>query len=449
MSNEQRRNSARIDKKQHFGWFVGQGFGVQGWGTPGYEWGFEWQKPDIWVDTARALERAGFDFFLLKDATIVQGYDELLDVSVGSAEGGPRHEPILLVPYLLAATKHIGIIPTLNSTHYDPYYAARQIATLYHFDSARVGLNVVTGIEPEALRNVTIASTPGGHDAAYRKSDEWAHVVKQLWSSWEDDAVVEDIEGYKYANGSKIHRIDHHGEFFDVAGPGVALPFKDAGPVLASPGSSSTGLDYAGKHSDVQFTFATTPEVVAANVHKIRKSATANGRNPDDVKVFSVISPRIVGSASEKDAVRNELASDGELRRLLSIQSVILKVDLASFDLDKPLPRELTDDPKTLAFLEKTLFASAKDPYAVPLRQLAHNSNHGGPGSLVGTPEEIADYIERFGEQAGHAGFLFNFNVDPTNVYKVLGDLVPVLRKRGILRREYAGDTLRTNLTDF
>lgn len=438
-----------MTKRQHFGWFDGQGFGVQGWGTPGVEWGFEWQRPDIWVDAVRTFERAGFDFFLLKDGTIVQGWDELPGVSLASAEGGPRHEPILLVPYLLQATSSIGIIPTLNSSHYDPYYAARQIATLYHFDSPRVGLNVVTGLEKEALRNMSTARPPADHESAYRRAHEWVDVVKGLWRSWEPEALVRDNDAFRYAEASRVHRIDHRGEFFDVSGPGVSLPFADQGPVLTSPGSSPTGLAYAGAHSDVQFTFATSADAVRRNVDALRGAALARGRAADAVKVFSVISPRIVGSDAERAAEQERLGSDAELRRLLSIQAVILKIDFTALDLGKPIPRDFVTDPGVLAFLRKTLFAGTEDPFSVPLRDLARSTVHGGPGSLIGTVEQIADHIESFGAASGHSGFLFNFNVDPTSVFRVLGDLVPELRRRGILRREHSGDSLRDNLCDF
>ena len=44
----------------HMGWFIAQGFGVHGWNQP---WsgsiGTEWTKPDLYIDLARAIERAG------------------------------------------------------------------------------------------------------------------------------------------------------------------------------------------------------------------------------------------------------------------------------------------------------------------------------------------------------------------------------------------------------
>ncbi|MFT4042701.1 MAG: NtaA/DmoA family FMN-dependent monooxygenase [Gordonia sp. (in: high G+C Gram-positive bacteria)] len=438
-----------MSSPQHFGWFVGQGFGVQGWGYDGWLWGHRWERPDVWIDAVRAAEAAGFDLFLFKDGTIVQAYDELPDTSVGSAEGGPRHEPMLLLPYLLQSTKRIAVLPTLNSTHYDPYHAARQIATLYHFEPGRVGLNIVTGVEKEAVRNIGTVREILSHDDAYAKADEWATILRRLWTSWDRDAVVADADHYRYALAERIHRIDYKGRFFDVAGPSVTLPFDDEGPVFSSPGSSELGLAYAGKHSDIQFSFGISAAHVRANREKIAAAAVAAGRGADSVKVFSVISPRIVDSADAKAAVVAELSSDDALRKRLSIISVILKVDFAALDLDKPIPARLLDDPVVGHTVGAAFLAGVDNPAQVPFRELVARSVHGAPGDLIGTPDEIADYIEAFGEESGHAGFLFNFNVDPWNVHNLLGRLVPVLKRRGILRSEFSGTSLRSHLSDF
>ena len=45
----------------HLGWFLGPGITIQGWNEPGFATGYDWTKPDIFVDAARAMERACFD----------------------------------------------------------------------------------------------------------------------------------------------------------------------------------------------------------------------------------------------------------------------------------------------------------------------------------------------------------------------------------------------------
>ena len=67
----------------------------------------------------------------------------------------------------------------------------------------------------------------------------------------------------------------------------------------------------------------------------------------------------------------------------------------------------------------------------------------------MGTAEEIADFIEEFGEEADNDGFIFSGDLHPVTIHRMLDELVPILRRRGILRRSYGAGGLRTNLRDF
>ena len=62
----------------HLGWFL-QGSSVQAWGEP---WtghiGTTWMVPDLFLDMARSLERACFDYILLEDCSYVgESYQRL------------------------------------------------------------------------------------------------------------------------------------------------------------------------------------------------------------------------------------------------------------------------------------------------------------------------------------------------------------------------------------
>ena len=134
-----------MTRLQHFGWFLARGFGPQGWGSPALDWDWDWTRPEVYQQGARELERAGFDFLLIEDAPSL-GSPETIDVRVRHAFGGPKHDPLLLAPYLFAATTHLGVIPTVNPAGVLPYTAARQLATLQHLSGDRLGINVVTDV---------------------------------------------------------------------------------------------------------------------------------------------------------------------------------------------------------------------------------------------------------------------------------------------------------------
>jgi hypothetical protein len=44
-------------------------------------------------------------------------------------------------------------------------------------------------------------------------------VVKALWDSWAEDAVIEDRDRSRYAKPERIRPINHKGEYYQVAGP--------------------------------------------------------------------------------------------------------------------------------------------------------------------------------------------------------------------------------------
>jgi len=118
-----------VTRLQHFGWFLARGFGPHGWGSPSLEWDWAWTRPDLYQQSARELEQAGFDFVLIEDAPSL-GSAATIDLRVRHAFGGPKHDPLLLAPYLFHATTHLGVIPTVNPAAVLPYTGARQFATL-------------------------------------------------------------------------------------------------------------------------------------------------------------------------------------------------------------------------------------------------------------------------------------------------------------------------------
>ena len=67
---------------------------------------------------------------------------------------------------------------------------------------------------------------------------------------------------------------------------------------------------------------------------------------------------------------------------------------------------------------------------------------------FVGTADELADRIEQLGDW-GNDGVLLWGDLHPVTVHRMLDDLVPILRRRGILREEYAAGGLRGNLRSF
>lgn len=434
---------------QHFGWFFARGFGPQGWGRPYWEWGYDWRRPEVYTQSARELDQAGLDLLIIEDA-ISLGTDETLDLRIRSAYGGPKHDPLLLTPYLFAATQNIGIAPTINTGATPPYLAARQAATLQHLSSDRFGLNVVTDVK--SARHFGLQELP--HDAAYDRAEEWISVVRRLWHSWDDGALVQDVAGSRFADASRVRPFHHSGEYFDVAGPLNAIPFENGDPTIISPGGSPRGLGFAGANSDVQLAIASLDtEKVRAYRASVHAAAVAQGRDPGEVKVLFAFTPEILDSAEEADRVvaASRHPDDATLRAVLAKQSSDLETDLESLDLDRPIDPSVFGQHVSQGSIG-SLFGGA-DIATTPLREIATRKARKGRiterDGWVGTAEEIADFIEQQGDDADNDGFLFWGDLHPVGVHGILDRLVPVLRRRGILRTEFGGGGLRANLRDF
>src|ERR1700722_9131099 len=118
----------------HSAWFISRGYGPKAWRT---NWAGSnperWMMPDLFVDLARAMARACFDYLIIEDSSNVPyTYQGSHDVYLRHAAATPKLDPAVLVPYLAQATKHLGLVPTLSTTEYPPYLLARQVNTLDH-----------------------------------------------------------------------------------------------------------------------------------------------------------------------------------------------------------------------------------------------------------------------------------------------------------------------------
>jgi FMN-dependent oxidoreductase (nitrilotriacetate monooxygenase family) len=430
---------------QHFGWFLGAGFGVQGWGDATYGIGYDWKQPAIYQDAARAFEAAGLDLFIIEDGvTVPDTYGGTAEVNLRDARFVPKHDPLPLVPYLLGATSKLGIVPTLSASFYEPFTAARLLSTLQHFANGRLGFNVVTSGSDIAAQNYGLDKQIE-HDLRYDRAQEWVDVVRKLWRSWDADAIVEDTERGVFADFTKVRTIDHEGDFFRVRGPLNTAPLESE-PVMVQAGASGRGQDFAGQNSDVILQLASTPERMTAYRDSIRAVAAAAGRNPDELKVLFVVNPIVTANAEETASIRARRAelTSAAIDEALQGISYLSGVDFKKFDLDAPLPELSTNSNQgTLDNFVKSA------PEGSTLREILQARANRDGLAVIGTADEIADHLGTLGEAVGGDGFLFTGQVHPAHVHRTLDPLVPALRRAGLLRTELGDGGLRANLTDF
>ena len=355
-----------------------------------------------------------------------------------------RLEPLTLLAALSMVTTHIGLAATLSTTYSDPYTVARQFSSIDHLSDGRAGWNIVTSPLEGSAANYSKPEHPQ-HDLRYRMAGEFVEITKGLWDSWEDDAFIRDKESGVFIDPSKMHRLDHKGEFYSVQGPLNISRSKQGSPVLIQAGSSEAGRGFAAKIADAIFTGQSTSSDAAGFYKDIKTRAEESGRDPRQVLILPGCSP-VVGDTHEEAAAKYQ-----EIANLVVIDDALNylgryfnDIDFSPYDLDEPFPdlgdfgrngwESTTDRIKQVAKEER-----------LTLREMALRSTT-PRNEFIGTPTQVADSMQKWFENGAADGFMLVPSVLPQGFNDFVEHVLPILKERGLFRTEYEADTLRGNL---
>jgi FMN-dependent oxidoreductase (nitrilotriacetate monooxygenase family) len=434
-------------KPFHLGWFL-QGSSAQAWGEP---WtghiGRDWMVPELFLDLARSLERACFDYVLIEDSSYVgESFKGSTELYLKHAIAVPRQDPSVIASLMTTVTSRIGIVPTFGTYAYPPYLLARLIATLDQVSSGRIGWNAVTGSSDFAAMNFGLPGMPE-HDLRYDMADEYMEVCRKLWASWEPGALVADRRTGALADANKVHAVNFEGKYFRTRGPLNSGPCVQGQPVIAQAGGSPRGRAFASRYADT--IVAHTKGVAAMKTYRddIRARMVGHGRDPESCKVLFLVAP-IIGEteaeAQEKKRLRAKRAAETIEERLAHLGK-ITNIDFGKFDLDAPLPAVSTNGHQQSLdeFRQKAAGKTLREAMAV------HNVTELSV-ELVGTPDSVAARMGEIMEEVGGDGFLFSLpNVTRRTLAEVEDGLVPALQDRGLVRAAYTHPHYRDNLLDF
>lgn len=420
------------------------------WTGPFGSGGAPWDG-QFYIDTARALERAGFDYIILEDKLMVpEAYGGTADAALVHAMEVPKHDPVPLAVALGLNTKHLGIVTTLSTMAYPPFMVARLASTVDSMLNGRFGWNIVTSAEDLAAQNFGMEALPT-REERYARADEYVEVVKALFDSWDHDAVVLDRETGTYADPSKVRPIHHRGKYYSVRGPLNTVPSPQHRPAFVQAGASPRGRAFAAAHADSIIAIANKKEGMKQFRDDVRDKAVQAGRDPDSVKVLFCITPTVANTTEEAFQKRDGIISSPQfITEILAQISAITEIDFKAFDLDSPLPNRLTTNGEQGSLDQLQQWGSGKT-----LRELVVDSAGGLVSSLdlVGTPDDVASQMEEAMEYAGGDGYIITtplLRLSRHFVADITEGLVPALQRRGLTRSSYVpGSTLRANLTEF
>lgn len=399
---------------------------------------------DYWVELAQILEKGWFDGLFIADVIgIYDVYGGDKTVTVREATQVPVNDPVMLVSAMARATEHLGFGITCSTTFEHPYTFARRMSTLDHLTKGRIAWNIVTSYLESGTKNIEIGNK-FQHDERYNIADEYLEVCYKLWEgSWEDDAVIKDKEKRVFTDPTKVHEINHHGKYFDVPGIHLCEPSPQRTPVLYQAGGSSRGRKFGAKHAECTFISAPEKGAAAAYVKDLRAQAGLQGRDPQSLKVFTLMTP-IVGRTEEEAWEKyKELSSYISYEGALSLLSGWSGVDFSEYEPDQEIEYIETNAVKSM--MEGLTKSNPKKTWTV--RELANFAGIGGMGPVaVGTPEKIADTLEEWIDKTDIDGFNLAYAVTP-GTFKDFAELViPELQKRGLVKKEYEEGTFREKL---
>jgi FMN-dependent oxidoreductase (nitrilotriacetate monooxygenase family) len=346
---------------------------------------------------------------------------------------------------IIAATSRIGVGATYSTTYYDPFHVARTFATLDHLSGGRAAWNVVTSVNDSEAQNFGLRRHLG-HDERYDRAHEFLQAVTALWDSWEDGALIMDRESGEFADPARVHPVDHHGTWFDVRGP-LTVPRTPQGhPAILQAGSSGRGREFAARWADIIFT--ADPGLAVARQHYTdqRDRIAAAGRDPDSVRIL----PMAYTVVGETQAIAEEkerlfLEAYVHPKASLALLSEVLNYDFAKHDLDDPVTEEMTEAASGIRGLADGVRRHLDRE--VTVRDLAaHRATLLQGPRFVGTPERVADQMQEWFTTGGCDGFVLAATHLPGAFEEFVRMVVPVLRDRGLVRRDYTTRTLRGHL---
>jgi alkanesulfonate monooxygenase SsuD/methylene tetrahydromethanopterin reductase-like flavin-dependent oxidoreductase (luciferase family) len=368
-----------------------------------------WREPDArptelfsaryWVDLTQQAERGLLDFVTFEDALQLQSDDPLApDERVDRVRG--RLDAVLVAARVAPLTRHIGLMPTVNTTHTEPFHSSKAIATLDFVSRGRAGVRVQLSARHDTAQHFGRRAFPpitretrddpnerNFVNGLFDETADYVEVVRRLWDSWEDDAEIRDVATGRFIDREKLHYVDFEGRWFSVKGPSITPRPPQGQPPVAALAHNSAAYRLIARVGDVGFVTPKSSTQATEIVNEIRREQVDAGRADQTVHVF------------------------GDLVVILD---------------------------------EHHDIAAARQQRLDDLAE-----SHFGSDALIfaGTPGELAELLVEW-QAAGLTGFRLRPAALPHDLIQITDALVPALQRRGLFRSAYPEEpqTLRQRL---
>jgi FMN-dependent oxidoreductase (nitrilotriacetate monooxygenase family) len=416
-----------------------------------------WRHPDAATDflsaayyqrIARTLEDGRFQLAFFDDRLAMpSSYNHTYAQTVRYGIRAVKLDAATVLTTMGCVTTRLGLGATYSTTYFEPFHVARVFGTLDALFAGRAAWNVVTSLNDSEAANFG-REEHLAHDQRYDRAEEFMEIVTGHWRSWDPDAIAPDKARGTFADPEKVHQLDFRGTYLRSRGPFTIPPSAQGRPVIIQAGQSGRGRTFAARWAELIFVIHPSRDAAARGYRDYKAAIAATGRDPDDVKIapaIYVVPGATRAEAEEKFALIDGLAKPEDALELLS---EVLNFDFGSKGLDEPLAQTDLDAMTGLrAIIDRVVEMSGK-AFPTP-RDFVRCSGRATVRefpTLVGTPSEIVDEMERWLEAPACDGFVIAATHVPGAYEDFVRLVVPELQRRGLTRPDYRGATLRENL---
>jgi FMN-dependent oxidoreductase (nitrilotriacetate monooxygenase family) len=401
---------------------------------------------DYYQEIGRILEAGKFHVAFFDDRLAMPdryGNDHAHTVEYGIR--CVKMDPVVVLTCMGMATQKLGLASTASTTYYEPFDVARRFMTLDLMSGGRAAWNVVTSINDGEALNMGHDTHPD-HDLRYDRADEFMEVVLGHWDAWDDGAILNDKSTGRFADPTKVKRLDHAGRFFKSRGPFTVPRSPQGHPVIIQAGASGRGHRFAGRWGEVIFSAGRFPGVAKEGYDAIKNETAKLGRDPDHIFICNILTP-VVGAT--KAEAEDKMATISKLPLEIDALSLLaegLNFDFASKGIDEPLTTEELNGMQGLVGLRDGVLKRSGKTNPSARDFIAYSGRGHVDSATVGGPKEIADAMEEFFVARSCDGFVVAATHVPGGYADFVRHVVPELQRRGLYHLDYAGNTLRENL---
>lgn len=397
------------------------------------------------LEMAKIAERGKLDLMFLADGNGVRQMDKPALFAANSPSDRPAvFEPVTLFAAVAQHTSRIGLVATATTSYEEPFTIARKFASLDHLSGGRSGWNLVTTQYVEDAKNFG-RDEHMGRVERYERARESLDVVRTLWDSWATDAFLQDKSTGQYLDPARVRLTNHRGPHFAVKGPLNVARTPQGQPVVFMAGQSEAGKELAAYGGEGLFGTASSKADAQREYADIKGRMAKYGRRTDALKILPALSVFVGRTASEADALYEELQALIPPALAVSYLSKLVGFDVTGAPLDGPMPPSPGENVGGTAIGRSVVDMAAREGLSVRATCQRVLPSMGG-NMVKGDPGQVADFLEDWYTSHACDGFMLSMPVQPRSLRDFVELVVPELQRRGLRPLDYPGPTLRDNM---